>query len=107
MAATSTIRLSFRSPATRLSWVSYRVSIDPAAILRVSHLRPRRGAKRLELIRELVPNARRVGLLVNPNSAGATDDERQLEAISNSAALQLLIIKASGVRQIIFLCYDN
>jgi len=58
------------------------------------------GAKRLELIRELVPNARRIALLVNPNSAGALDEERQLEAIANAAAAQLLIINASSVNEI-------
>jgi putative ABC transport system substrate-binding protein len=57
------------------------------------------GPKRLELIRELVPNARRIALLVNPNSAGAADDERQLEAITNAAA-PLLIINASSVNEI-------
>jgi putative ABC transport system substrate-binding protein len=58
------------------------------------------GAKRLELIRELVPNARRIALLVNPNSTGATDDERQLEAITNPAPAQLLIVNASSVNEI-------
>jgi putative tryptophan/tyrosine transport system substrate-binding protein len=54
------------------------------------------GAKRMELIRELVPNARRIALLVNPNSAGATDDERQLEVIANQTGVHLLIVNASN-----------
>jgi ABC-type uncharacterized transport system substrate-binding protein len=58
------------------------------------------GAKRLELIRELVPNVRRIALLVNPNSAGAADDERQLEAITIPAAAQLLIVNASSVNEL-------
>jgi putative tryptophan/tyrosine transport system substrate-binding protein len=58
------------------------------------------GAKRLELIRELVPSARRIALLVNPNSTGAADDERQLEAIINPAPAQLLIVNASSVNEI-------
>jgi putative ABC transport system substrate-binding protein len=58
------------------------------------------GAKRLEIIRELVPNARRIALLVNPNSAGASDDKRQLEALASSTAAELRIIDARSLDEI-------
>jgi putative tryptophan/tyrosine transport system substrate-binding protein len=58
------------------------------------------GAKRLEIIRELVPNARRIALLVNPNSAGASDDKRQLEALAKSVAAELRIINARSLNEI-------
>jgi putative tryptophan/tyrosine transport system substrate-binding protein len=54
------------------------------------------GAKRMQVIRELVPHARRIALLVNPNSSGASDDERQLDAVANQIGAQLLILNASS-----------
>jgi putative ABC transport system substrate-binding protein len=58
------------------------------------------GAKRLELIRELVPNARRIALMVNPKSAGADSDKRQLESITSSIATQIMFVNASDVSDI-------
>ena len=40
------------------------------------------GAKRLEILRELVPNARVIALLVNPVSAAAAAEQRQLESLA-------------------------
>ena len=96
MAATSTIPIIFSlaDDPVKLGVVS-NLNRPGGNVTGVTFTSAPLGAKRLELIRELVPNARRVGVLVNPNSVGATDDERQLEAITNLAAAQLLIINAS------------
>jgi putative ABC transport system substrate-binding protein len=58
------------------------------------------GTKRLELVRELVPKARLIALLVNPNSAGAEAEERQLESMASAIAAQILVLKASKVTEI-------
>jgi putative tryptophan/tyrosine transport system substrate-binding protein len=58
-------------------------------------------AKRLELLRQLVPGANRVAVLVNP--ASATDTEttlRDVEAAARSLALQVQVLKASTIHEI-------
>jgi putative tryptophan/tyrosine transport system substrate-binding protein len=101
MAATSTIPIIFSlaGDPVKLGVVS-SLNRPGGNVTGVTFTSAPLGAKRLELIRELVPNARRIALLVNPNSVGAAEDERQLEAITNLAAAQLLIINASSVNEI-------
>ncbi len=58
------------------------------------------GAKRLELVRELVPKARVIALLVNPVSAGAQAEQRQLESVATTIGAQILVVNASNVTDI-------
>jgi putative tryptophan/tyrosine transport system substrate-binding protein len=55
-------------------------------------------AKRLELLRELVPTATRVAVLVNP--ANTENNEREIEAIARGMGLQIRLLNASTVREI-------
>ena len=58
-------------------------------------------AKRLELLRELIPKAVRVALLVNPaNPANANPTVREVEAAARAMSLQVEIFKASTIREI-------
>src|SRR5262249_28218266 len=53
-------------------------------------------AKRLELLRELVPTATRVAVLVNPANAEVTESTlRDVEAAARSMGLQIQILKAN------------
>ena len=56
------------------------------------------GQKRLELIRELLPAATTVGLLINPTNAVAEIQSKQLEAAARTLGLQLRIANASTER---------
>jgi putative ABC transport system substrate-binding protein len=57
------------------------------------------GAKRLELLRELVPGAARVAVLVNPASAAQNEFTlRELEAAARATRVQIQILNA-GTRQ--------
>ena len=51
--------------------------------------------KRLELLSELVPQARVIALLVNPNSADAARITQEVQDAARSKGLQLPILKAS------------
>jgi putative ABC transport system substrate-binding protein len=51
--------------------------------------------KRLELVSELVPQAKVITLLVNPNSAGAERATREVEEAARAKVLRLYILKAS------------
>src|SRR5262245_20939289 len=66
------------------------------------------AAKRLELLRELVPSAVRIAVLVNP--ANATNTEpilRVVEPAARSMRLQLQVLNASAIREIDVLLLDT
>jgi putative ABC transport system substrate-binding protein len=59
------------------------------------------GAKRLELLRTLVPGAARVAILVNPANAQTTETTlRDLEPAGRAMGLQLQVFNASSSRDI-------
>ena len=58
-------------------------------------------AKRLELLRELVPGAARVAVLVNPTNAANTETTlRDVEGAARAIGLQIQVLNASTGRQI-------
>jgi putative ABC transport system substrate-binding protein len=53
------------------------------------------AAKRLEVLRDLLPQARRMGVLVNPADAGATDAQlRDIDAAARAMGLQIQVHNA-------------
>jgi putative ABC transport system substrate-binding protein len=59
------------------------------------------AAKRLELLRELVPAAARVAVLVNPYDATATESTlRDVQAAARAMGLQIQVLNASTIREI-------
>ncbi len=59
------------------------------------------AAKRLELLRELVPTATRVAVLVNPaNAANTETTSREAGAAANAIGLQIQVFNASTSREI-------
>jgi putative ABC transport system substrate-binding protein len=61
----------------------------------VSYLLNALVAKRLQLLRELVPTARTVGLLVNPRNPSAVADVEDVRAAARGLGLELLTANAS------------
>ena len=58
-------------------------------------------AKRLELVRELVPRATRIAVLVNPADGPITESTlRDVEAAARAMALQIQVLKANSSREI-------
>jgi putative ABC transport system substrate-binding protein len=53
------------------------------------------GAKQLGLLRELVPAAARIGLLINPNSEGAEDVVKKVETAASAIAVAIDVVQAS------------
>jgi len=59
------------------------------------------AAKRLEILRELVPRASRVAVLVNPTSpANSETTVREVEAAARGIGLQIQLVRASTSREI-------
>jgi putative ABC transport system substrate-binding protein len=57
-------------------------------------------AKRLELLREVVPKATRMAALINPANPNAGSTVRELEAAAGAMGLQIQILNASTSREI-------
>jgi putative ABC transport system substrate-binding protein len=67
----------------------------------ISFLNTELAAKRRELLRELLPTATRVAVLVNPaNATGAATTLREVEAAARAIGLQIQILSASTSREI-------
>jgi putative ABC transport system substrate-binding protein len=58
------------------------------------------GAKRLELLRQLVPNATAIGVLVNPNNQDTEAERRDVQAAAQAIGQQLIMRDVSSDRDI-------
>jgi ABC-type uncharacterized transport system substrate-binding protein len=58
------------------------------------------GAKRLELLRQLVPKATTIAMLVSPNTIDTEAERRDVQTAAQTIGQQLLIIDVSSVRDI-------
>jgi putative ABC transport system substrate-binding protein len=57
-------------------------------------------AKRLEMLMQLLPKARDVALMVNPNTPSAADQVRDAEAAARAAGVRLQILRAGSDAEI-------
>jgi putative tryptophan/tyrosine transport system substrate-binding protein len=55
------------------------------------------GAKRLELLRDLIPKLDSIGLLVNPTNPNAAPQTKHLQAAASALTLQLIVLGAGSV----------
>jgi len=58
------------------------------------------GAKRLELLRQLVPKAKTIGVLVNPTTPNTEAERRDVQAAAQTLGQQLIILDASSDREL-------
>jgi putative tryptophan/tyrosine transport system substrate-binding protein len=58
------------------------------------------GTKQLGLLGELVPGARMIGLLVNPNSPGADVVSKDIQIATRALGLQLRVLNAGNEREL-------
>jgi ABC-type uncharacterized transport system substrate-binding protein len=101
-AATTTIPIVFlvNDDPVRLGLVA-SLSRPGGNLTGVNVLTAELAAKRLELLRELVPGAQRMAVLVNPtNAASAETTVRDVETVARALALQIQIFNVSTVREI-------
>ena len=101
-AATTTIPIVFVSgdDPVRLGFVTNLARPD-GNLTGISFFNAELAAKRLGLLRELVPGAARVAVLVNPaNAAIAETTLRDVEAGARAMALQIQVLNASTSREI-------
>ena len=66
----------------------------------VSNLNSDLGIKRLELIRELVPKATKIAILVNPNNANAVSGAKNLKVSADGLGLDTQLFQASTEQEL-------
>jgi putative tryptophan/tyrosine transport system substrate-binding protein len=101
-AATTTIPIVFITPEdpVRLGLVT-SLAKPGGNLTGINLLSGELAAKRLELLRELVPRAARVAVLVNPANPSTTETMlRDVEAAARSMGLQIQVLKASTSHEI-------
>ena len=101
-AATTTIPIVFAVPEDPVALGLVRSLAQPGGNMTgVNILNAGLTAKRLELLRELVPAATRVAVLVNPANATSTETTlRDTAAAARAMGLQIQVVRASTSREI-------
>jgi ABC-type uncharacterized transport system substrate-binding protein len=100
-AATSTIPIVFSSggDAVKLGLVA-SLNRPGANVTGVSFLVNALGAKRLELLRTLVPTATVIGFLVNPDNPNAEPEVRDMREAAHTLGQQIHILNANSEQDI-------
>jgi putative tryptophan/tyrosine transport system substrate-binding protein len=98
-AATSTIPIVFYSGGDPVKDALVASFSRPAGNLTgVSLFLNTLGPKRLELVREMVPNAAVIGVLINPSNPNAESQAKDAQQATRALGLQLHIVSASSER---------
>ena len=58
------------------------------------------GAKRLSLLRDLVPNATTIAILINPNSSLAEPEKKDVQVAVDTLGLKLHVVKATSEEEL-------
>jgi putative ABC transport system substrate-binding protein len=98
MAATMTIPIVFSTSSDPVA-LGFVASLNRPSgnITGVSNLNIQLAPKRLEVLHELVPNAKIIALLVNPANATVTGIElKSIQAAANALGLQIVVLNASS-----------
>src|SRR5215469_11176074 len=98
--ATSTIPIVFRGGADPVADGLVASLARPGGNLTGVSIADDLTAKRLELLSELVPRARVIALLVNPNNTNAERVIRDVQEAARTKGLQLHVLKASSESEI-------
>ena len=100
-AATATIPIVFSvsDDPVKLGLVA-SLSRPGANVTGVNYFISELGAKRLGLLRELLPAAARVGVLVNPSSTGTESFIKDLTVAADAIGIQLQVVSARDIHEI-------
>ncbi|MGB5184879.1 MAG: ABC transporter substrate-binding protein [Xanthobacteraceae bacterium] len=109
IAATGTPAALAAKEATSTIPIVFTAAVDPVAVglvtslsrpsgnlTGVSQLQSALGAKRLELLRELVPNPAVIGVLVNPNYPGAESERKDVTEAARIIGQQVHIVNVGS-----------
>jgi ABC-type uncharacterized transport system substrate-binding protein len=113
LAVTANVAVLAAQAATKTIPVVFIVADDPVKLGFVASLARPGGnltgfnvlfvevaAKRLELLRDLVPGARRIAVLIDPATGVAADSTLRLDVAAQAMAMQIRVLDASTVQQV-------
>jgi len=66
----------------------------------VSYYNSGLGPKRIELLRQIVPNAATIGLLVNPNNPNAADDSKEIQDAGQRIGVRIEVFTATNEHEL-------
>ena len=105
--------ITIRKAATTTTPIIFTVGSDPVAaglvaslarpggnVTGVSSLVNLLSGKRLELLTALLPNVKKVAMLMNPHSTNARPDLQETETAARALGLQFVVLNASSVHEI-------
>jgi putative ABC transport system substrate-binding protein len=96
-AATSTIPIVFQTGSDPVSdGLVASMNLPGGNVTGVTRLAVHLGAKRLELLRELVPKVGTVAVLINPSNRIAETQQREISEPALLLGLKLIVVKASA-----------
>ena len=100
-AATTTIPILFITPddPVRLGYVT-NLARPSGNMTGITFLGSELGAKRLELLRDLMPATNRVAVLFNPVTPASDSRLSEVQSAARSMGLQITVFKASNSREI-------
>src|SRR5229473_4692299 len=100
-AATATVPIVFNMTADPLELALVASLNRPGGNLTgVAMMGVELEAKRLELLRELVPSSALIAMLVNPSNAQAETQSREVQAAASAIHQQIVILSASTAREV-------
>jgi len=101
MQATSTIPIVFTSSANPIErGLVASINRPGGNVTGVSWFGAELGPKRLEVLRQLVPNATIVALLINPNNPESVRQPAELQDAARAIGLQLVVLTATTTGEI-------
>jgi putative ABC transport system substrate-binding protein len=100
-AATATIPIVFANGGDPVSQGLVASMNRPGGnITGVTYLTASLTAKRLELLRELVPQTARIALLVNPTNELADAQAKEIETVARNIGQEIIVVRASNLTEI-------
>src|ERR1700681_3234445 len=100
-AATQTIPIVFLSGSDPIgSGLVSSINRPTANVTGIAFMFTRLGAKRLELLRELIPDVTSVAALINPTNPNSGPQLKDLQTAAYALGLQLISVGASNEREI-------
>src|ERR1700731_532143 len=100
-AATQTIPIIFLSGSDPIgSGLVSSINRPTGNVTGIAFMFTRLGAKRLELLRELIPDVTSVAALINPTNPNSGPQLKDLQTAANALGLQLISVGASNEQEI-------
>jgi putative tryptophan/tyrosine transport system substrate-binding protein len=98
--ATSTIPIVFANGSDPMKYGLASLNRPGGNVTGVTFYNSGLGPKRIELLRQIVPKAATIGLLVNPNNPTAEPDAREIKEAGQNVDIRIEIFNASSEGEI-------